>query len=257
LHPQFVHPQFVHPQFVLTQFVLLCVIVLLANIMLMETNLYPQKYPRTYHFPFSPGTTSDDRICHDWQPILAHELVMTEKLDGENTCLKPDGVYARSHAAPTRNAWAKNMWAIWEQIKSQLDTFEVFGENLYGVHSIEYEALPAHFFIFAIREGDTWLSWDDVKLYAEVLGFPTVPEVKRGIFTETSLINAIDEGMKRGSAFGGECEGYVFRNSAAFQTATFSQNVLKFVRKNHVKTDEHWTRNWRRAPLAFERPFSK
>ena len=34
------------------------------------------KYPRTYHFPFSPGTTSDDRIKHDWQSILASELVI-------------------------------------------------------------------------------------------------------------------------------------------------------------------------------------
>jgi RNA ligase len=99
------------------------------------------KYPRTYHFPFSPGTTSDDRIKHVWQGILQHELVVTEKLDGENTCIKSDGVYARSHAAPTRNPWAKNAWDIWERIKLNLKDFDVFGENLYGQHSIEYTRL--------------------------------------------------------------------------------------------------------------------
>ncbi len=42
-----------------------------------------QKYGRTYHYPFSPGTTSDDRINHGyWEDIQQIEhLVHTEKLD--------------------------------------------------------------------------------------------------------------------------------------------------------------------------------
>ena len=52
------------------------------------------KYGRTYHFPFSPGTTSDDRINHDyWQDVeQLKEVVHTEKLDGENNCLSKHGV---------------------------------------------------------------------------------------------------------------------------------------------------------------------
>ena len=48
-----------------------------------------EKYGRTYHFPFSPGTTSDDRINHTyWEDIQRIDtLVYTEKLDGENNCL--------------------------------------------------------------------------------------------------------------------------------------------------------------------------
>ncbi len=148
------------------------------------------KYPRTYHFPFSPGTTSDDRIKHDWQAILARELVITEKLDGENTCIKSDGVYARSHAAPTLNPWAKNMWTTWEQIKNSLGDLDVFGENLYGLHSIEYSNLESYFYIFAIRDGDKWLSWDEVVFYAQVLDLPTVPVLARGIFTENGRITS-------------------------------------------------------------------
>jgi hypothetical protein len=66
------------------------------------------KYNRTYHFPFSPGTTSDDRINHDyWSDIQKiNKLIITEKLDGENTCLNQFGVFARSHAAPTLHPWA-------------------------------------------------------------------------------------------------------------------------------------------------------
>jgi hypothetical protein len=58
-----------------------------------------EKYGRTYHYPFSPGTTSDDRINHTyWEDIQRIKtLVHTEKLDGENNCLSQWGVFARSH----------------------------------------------------------------------------------------------------------------------------------------------------------------
>jgi hypothetical protein len=211
------------------------------------------KYPRTYHFPFSPGTTSDDRIKSDWQDILQYELVVTEKLDGENTCLKKEGVFARSHSAPTLNPWAKNMWDIHRLVKDNLGDFNIFGENLFGIHSIEYERLESHFYIFAIRESDKWLSWDEVVFYANVLDIPTVPVIKRGFFKEKELIECINEALKNGSLLGGLCEGVVVRKADAFDTETFSNHVLKYVRKNHVKTDEHWTRNWQRAKLWFER----
>lgn len=211
------------------------------------------KYPRTYHFPFSPGTTSDDRIKPNWQPILQHELVITEKLDGENTCIKTDGVFARSHAAPTRNPWAKNMWEIWERVKNNLGDFNIFGENLYGLHSIEYTRLDSHFYVFAIRDGNQWLSWDEVNFYAQVLDLPTVPVVQRGFFTENDLKKLINAQITEGSKLGGACEGVVCRAAHGFDNSHFSDNILKYVRKNHVKTDEHWTRNWQRAQLWFER----
>lgn len=213
-----------------------------------------QKYGRTYHFPFSPGTTSDDKIQYNWLPILQHELIITEKLDGENTCLKADGVYARSHVAPTRNPWASNMWQIWEQVRHHLGSLEIFGENLYGLHSIEYQRLSSHFYVFAVRDNETWLSWEEVNFYANVLDLPVVPVYQQGFFTEETLVNSILIGMKNGSALGETIEGFVCRNAKAFDTTQFSQNVLKYVRKNHVQTDEHWTRNWKRAKLWYEYP---
>lgn len=212
-----------------------------------------RKYPRTYHLPFSPGTTSDDRIAGDWAFILEHELVMTEKLDGENTCLKADGVFARSHAAPTTNPWAVKMRELWERHKHSLGDLEIFGENLYAIHSIEYQCLANYLYVFAIRQGDEWLSWEEVEFYAEVLELPTVPVIQRGIFTEEEISTIIEREMVAGSRLGGDCEGFVFRNAGRFHTDDFEKNVLKYVRKNHVQTDEHWTKNWQRAKLWLER----
>lgn len=212
-----------------------------------------QKYGRTYHLPFSEGVTSDDKVLWEWEKLLQQPVVITEKLDGENTCLKSTGVYARSHTAPTRNPWAGNMWEIWNRVQHDLGDLEVFGENLYGVHSIKYERLSYHFYVFAIRVGEEWLSWDEVVFYAEALELPTAPLLEYGSFSATAIKKIIDERLKKGSVLGGECEGVVVRNAANFNTANFKENVLKYVRKNHVKTDEHWTKNWQRAQLWYEK----
>jgi hypothetical protein len=53
------------------------------------------------------------------------------------------------------------------------------------------------------------------------------------------------------SALGGIREGFVVRTEASFMEDDFGQNVLKYVRANHVQTDEHWTRNWRKAQLVY------
>lgn len=101
-----------------------------------------RKYGRTWHYPFSPGTTSDDRINTDyWQDLQTiTQLVHTEKLDGENNCLNRYGVFARSHATPTQSAWTYKIRQRWQLLKNDLGDLELFGENLYAVHSIEYRA---------------------------------------------------------------------------------------------------------------------
>jgi hypothetical protein len=82
-----------------------------------------EKYGRTYHYPFSPGTTSDDRINREyWEDIQKIEtLVHTEKLDGENNCLSAYGVFARSHVAPTESSWTLAIRQRWELIKNDLE----------------------------------------------------------------------------------------------------------------------------------------
>ena len=70
------------------------------------------KYPRTYHLPWSPGTTSGDRkLSGDWfKYYKGKEIVITEKLDGENNMVNHYDIFARSHGAPTRSPWTRNMW---------------------------------------------------------------------------------------------------------------------------------------------------
>jgi len=224
-----------------------------------------RKYGRTFHYPFSPGTTSEDRINHAyWEDVSKLKTVVhTEKLDGENTCLNRYGVFARSHAAPTRHPWAGYLKQRWESIKHDLGDLEIFGENIYAIHSIEYTDIESHFYVFGIRYLDHWLSWEEVKFYAGLLEFPTVPELQKGqptdqqeyeavvlsIVKQESVFKSIDVHTKENCSM----EGIVSRNEEGYPIDQFKRNVFKYVRKDHVKTDEHWTRNWKRAPLKWEK----
>lgn len=230
-----------------------------------------QKYGRTYHYPFSPGTTSDDRFNHTyWDDIQKIEtLVHSEKLDGENNCLNQYGVFARSHVAPTISPWTSQIRERWNLLKNDFGDVEIFGENLYAVHSIEYKRIEDYYFIFAVRCLDKWLSWEEVKFYAAMFDFPTVPELAiepvTGL-TENLLQIKIENWAKEESLFGSlnpltgeDCtrEGIVTRNAGEYPVSEFIHNVFKYVRKGHVKTDEHWTRNWKRAKSLWETDYRK
>jgi RNA ligase len=225
-----------------------------------------KKYGRTYHYPFSPGTTSDDRINHTyWQNIQQIDtLIHTEKLDGENNCLSRHGVFARSHAAPTVSPWTNQIRQKWELIKNDLGNLEIFGENLFAIHSIEYQQINSHFYVFGVREFDRWLSWEETKFYAQMLDFETVPVIKTiqnfadenvfkqdilSIISQPSVFDSVDFQTQQPCMM----EGIVSRNTGEYLVGDFEKNVFKYVRKGHVKTDEHWTRNWKRAKLDSEK----
>jgi len=44
-------------------------------------------------------------------------------------------------------------------------------------------------------------------------------------------------------------EGVVCRLANSFPNDMFYNSILKYVRKNHVQTDSHWNKNWKRALL--------
>lgn len=235
-----------------------------------------RKYGRTYHYGFSQGTTSDDRLNFDWYEDIQklEQVVHTEKMDGENTCLNSIGVFARSHAAPTRHVWSEWLKPIQQSILSDLksEELDIFGENMYAKHAIEYLDIEKHFYVFGMRKNGMWLSWEEVKFIADLFDMETAPEL--GIWTPSDYTKedyqkGIEDIVSQPSTFrsihaagdeiGQPCtmEGLVTRNINEFPATDrggINQNhVFKWVRKDHVKTDAHWSKNWQRAMLKWER----
>lgn len=245
------------------------------------------KYCRSLHAHISLGTTSDDRFMpKGYMKSFAEKegLVLTEKLDGQNNCFSKRGVFARSHIAPTEHPWDKPMRERWKLIKNDLNDLEIFGENMYGIHSIAYNNLESFFYVFAVREADRWLSWEEVKFYAGMLDFPVVPEIP----ITHNLSDFLDEGKNENVALekwlnsnlsmtwqesvetagllggydpinGKACsEGFVIRNKSGFATNNGDlpvennefDNLFKLVRGAHVQTDVHWTKTWKPAKLV-------
>ena len=215
------------------------------------------KYPRTYHFPFSKGATNDDKVADsNWfDNFKDKEIVITEKLDGSNTALMRNGVFGRSHAAITTNSWDRYITeygGLFDRVKNLIGKNEIiYGENLYAVHSIEYNKLPSYFFIFNIRDEKEFYSWDEIEEMSNILDIPTVPVLFKGVFSdENDLRNLIEEIMNnKVSTFGETIEGVVLRIRDRFPIDSFKFNVLKYVRANHVQTDVHWSKNWKKAEL--------
>lgn len=196
------------------------------------------KYPRTHHLPWSLGATDDDKTLSSTDHFTGREVVVTEKMDGENTTIYAGGAcHARSldsKAHPART-WVRALAAtVGREIPAG---WRVCGENLYARHSIGYDGLPTYFMVFGIYDGDNrCLSWDETLEWCSLLGLTPVPVRYRGVWDEKA-IKACHTGT---SACGGIQEGYVVRVADAFGYDDFNTSVAKFVRKNHVTTDTHW-----------------
>jgi hypothetical protein len=210
------------------------------------------KYNRTYHLPYSPGTTSDDKISNDISSLIGSEIVITEKLDGENTGMTNGGVYARSHATFTTSDWSREVRQLHDiKVKGNLSEGEfIFGENLEGIHSIEYTNLKSYFYIFGVRDNNIWVPWNSVEEYSYLLDIPTVPVLFRGVVdSEKELKELVERLVSEPSELGGEREGIVVRSAGLFHNDDFVENVAKWVRKDHVQTDVHWSRNWKKSKI--------
>jgi len=196
------------------------------------------KYPRTYHLPWSRGATSDDRMLTDLAGFEGQEIVVTEKMDGEQTSMYRDGFHARSldtPAHPSRD-W---LWGVHRRIGHEIpEGWRICGENLYAVHSIRYNNLASHFMVFGIwTDRNVCLSWDETADWAELLGLKTVPVLRRERWDEARM-RAFDAY----SPAGDECEGYVVRVAREIRFKEFRDVVGKWVRHGHIHTHGHWMR---------------
>lgn len=193
------------------------------------------KYSRTFHLPNSPGLTQDDRVLPSTSVFEGREVVVTEKMDGENSSLYDDHMHARSLDSDNHEsrAWLKRLHA---EICHSLKGLRICGENLYALHSIPYYNLPSYFLVYSIwdNENNICFSWDDTCEYAAVLGLSMVPEIWRGMWDEDKIRSIAD------SLDTTKQEGFIVRVTDAFPYGAFRKSIAKYVRAGHVQTTHNW-----------------
>lgn len=195
------------------------------------------KYPRTPHHPLSPGNTDDDKLMSKETLVKNFsnvEVVITEKMDGENTTMYKNHFHARSidsNFHPSRS-YVKRLWS---EISYMIgDGERICGENVYARHSLAYDNLESYFLGFSYWDSDVCLSWDDTIAHFERLGIVPVKVLYRGLYSDAvvdDLIKTLDFE---------KTEGFVIRTVSSFKYNEFANSVCKYVRPNHVSTEKYW-----------------
>lgn len=211
----------------------------------LNTFLPYVKYPRTFHLPFSMGRTDDDRALKDCSNFEGKKVIITLKMDGENTTGYSNGyIHARSLDSgnhPSRN-WVKSYLS---NVLYELPSgWRVCGENLYAKHSIFYKNLGNYFHGFSIwNEKNECLSWEETQDWFKLLGIQSVAVLAHGKWDENlaRYFGKLIDG--KGHANGHEAEGFVVRLADSFSYGNFSKSVAKYVRANHVQTNKHWIKS--------------
>jgi hypothetical protein len=194
------------------------------------------KYPRTYHLPWSPGRTKDDRGLEDCSNFEGKEVAVTLKMDGENTTMYRDYIHARSLTSENHSS-RDRVKAIHASIAHDIpEGWRICGENLYAKHSIKYDDLRSYFLVFSIwDENNVCLPWNETVNWSFLLGLETVETLYTGPYSEKAVRESYlpyDKGN----------EGYVVRLHGSFHYSQFRKSVAKYVRKDHVHTHGHWMR---------------
>lgn len=200
--------------------------------------------PRTYHLPWSAGLHDDDKMMKSLAAFEGQRVLVTTKVDGENTSIYSDHFHARSPDGrhhPSRDrvkAWAATL---------QHDIpphWRLGGENLYAQHSIIYEDLPHYFLGFHMwNHKNQCLSWDDTLEWFALLGVTPVPVLYDGLFDQKAIEALYDEKRDWETK-----EGYVVRVARQFDMAEYPRVVGKYVRREHVQTTKHWRMGQRIIP---------
>lgn len=213
----------------------------------MTATPHPSKYPRTPYATWSPSLPTDALVA-DMTRFVNTPIVITEKLDGSNVLIHNGTAHPRSVSGASRHGWLGMVRKFHAWRSLEFPGHQIYGEDIYGVHSIEYDPVPENrtYYVFAILRRHTWLAWEDVARIASEILIPTAPVLYQGTPQRPEELRDITaQLMKEPSALGPEREGIVIRRAHAFQDNAFQNSVCKMVRPGHVQPDDrHWSTHW-------------
>lgn len=206
------------------------------------------KAPRTPKLEYTEKREADDIFIDD--SVFEGKLVtVTLKMDGENTTVLADRVYARSiDSQPNEGRrWIderiRKARVLPFSISENILNIRVCGENMFYKHTVEYgqgNPLFTPFYAFAVWVGDRMLDVETTLLYLDYMGIPHVPIIYRGVYNREAILNAF-------KPYYDTHEGFVVRLDSEIQYPYPQKGVDpgfkeigKFVKKGFVIPDEHW-----------------
>jgi hypothetical protein len=214
---------------------------------------FEHKFPRTSHL-FGSRSTRDDRVLSESQTkaVLAHALVVQEKIDGANVGIsfEPNDAHEltlrvqnRGHfLGPGDHAQYGPLWPFvyerLELLKACLgETHILFGEWCYARHSCFYDKLPSYFLAFDLYDKSTksFATQSVLASVCERVECERVPTLAEGVVLKST--KALDK-LIGPSAFGPErAEGVYLRLEDKDKLVA----RYKWVRSDFIAgIQEHW-----------------
>lgn len=224
------------------------------------------RFPHTPHIAWlASGTPRDDKVLspEEGQALLAHSVVVEEKLDGANMGISfgPDGSLRVQNRGQYLNKPYGGQFARldeWLAIREDSlfdvlgDQLMLFGEWCAAQHSLDYDGLPDWFLAFDVYDRQTQRFWSTRRRHelAQKLGVKEVPRVSAG---DTSLPVLIEWVKSHRSHYReGSLEGVVIRH----EDQDWLIQRAKLVRPDFVQSiEEHWRSRalqWNRVSWADE-----
>jgi hypothetical protein len=216
------------------------------------------RFPHTPHLAWlGPGKPRDDKVLalHEARDLLAHELVVEEKVDGANLgfSVAHDGALRAQNRGnyldiddpsgqwkPLKRWLLTRRFALAEALAPDL---MLFGEWCYAVHSVRYTRLPDWFLAFDVYDRGRAEFWAAARRndFARSLKVEVVPQRAEGRVTIESLRRLIDS-----SALSNEpAEGVYVRRErdgrlvarAKLVSAEFGQAIEKHWSKRRLEVN--------------------
>ena len=206
------------------------------------TNYY--KYPRTFHLPYSPKRGSDDKVLYDDSCFEEKNVVVMEKMDGENATMYFNHLHARSldSVKDESHRWLERFRNYISSQLESLKNWRLCGENLFYKHTIFYQDLESIFLGYSLwteeKNSNTSLSWKETQTIFENIGisYPTI--IYEGIYDRKKILETFEEYKQQKNR---KVEGFVIRLADTFLYKDFSKSVAKYVCDDfEITSSKHW-----------------
>lgn len=206
-----------------------------------------RKYEKTFHIT---GDRMFKRLMdsHEISHLFNGEVVVEEKVDGANVGIirTKKGIQLQKRGSlvgPSEHAQFQRFhaWAQYENYNKLMEIpigYTVYGELMYAVHTVYYDALPDWVLVFDIYDwkNKRYLTYDERNEFCLKYGLYQVPLLDRGHFEAKDVPSMLP--VK--SSFGPQAEGIVIKR--------YIKKSKQYVRGKYVHPDflktvdesDHW-----------------
>lgn len=187
------------------------------------------KYPKTPHLPWSSVSDPKDTILYTYKELVGEEIVITEKLDGENCIITKNDIILKDR--DIKRDIDKKLLEIAYQIQKSISEYDtIVLESMFHSLSINYDKLERSVYGISYWKEDLCLSWENTTTFFNAIDVITPPILYNGSWNNKVIID-LNHRINNSDSM----EGYVVRIKKEFKKKDFDKSIAKYVKPFFVQ----------------------